>query len=353
MLRDEIQAAPSARITFARFMDVVLTAPDLGYYATSDRRPTRQGDFLTAPELHPFFGRCVGRQLHEVWQRLQRPDLFTVLEYGAGRGTLQATTEAGLRADGSELAGALRWVSVDLPGRSDPVGADPFVGVVLANEYLDALPVHRLQRVGEVIMEHWVTWQDGWFGTRLAPLSDPAVCRPLSDAGLTLAEGQITDISPAWAAFPDDASRDLERGLLLIIDYAHPASELYGPRRMAGSLLTYRGHQVGGDPFRAVGRQDLTAHVDLSAVERAAEAAGLDTLGSTSQAELLVGLGLGDLLNELGSAGGTDPTAYIEARAAVARFLDPRHMGGFRVLGFGRGMDAEPPLRGFSFRLTR
>lgn len=353
MLRDEILAAPSARITFARFMDVVLTAPDLGYYATSDRRPTRQGDFLTAPELHPFFGRCVGRQLEEVWQRLERPDPFTVLEYGPGRGTLQATTEAGLRADGSELAGALRWVSVDLPGRSDPVAADPFVGAVLANEYLDALPVHRLQRVGEVMMEHWVAWQDGWFGTRLAPLSDTAVGRPLSDAGLTLAEGQIADVSAGWASFPHKAARHLERGLVLIIDYGHAASELYGPRRMAGSLLTYRGHQVGGDPFRAIGRQDLTAHVDLSAVARAAEAADLAALGSTSQAEFLVGLGLGDLLSELGSAAGTDPTAYVEARAAVARLLDPRHLGGFRVLGFGRGMDAEPPLRGFSFRLTR
>ncbi|MDQ3492558.1 MAG: SAM-dependent methyltransferase, partial [Chloroflexota bacterium] len=172
-------------------------------------------------------------------------------------------------------------------------------------------------------------------------------------AGVTLAEGQIADVSPAWAAFPGEATQHLKEGLLLVIDYGHAAPELYGPRRLAGSLLTYRGNRVGGDPFRAVGRQDLTAHVDLSAVERGAEAAGLTALGCTTQAEFLVGLGLGDALSELRGAADTDPTAYVEARAAVARFLDPRHLGGFRVLGFGRRLEAQAPLRGFSFRVER
>ncbi len=352
-IRDEIVAAPGCRIPFARFMQAALTAPGLGYYATSDRRPTRDGDFLTAPELHPFFGRCIGRQLDEVWRRLGRPASFTVREYGAGRGTLRATVEDGLRADGSDLGEALRWVAIDLPERSDPIPADPSVGVILANEYLDALPVHRLQRVGGGIVEHCVTWRDGWFAIGPGPLSDARLTDPLTEAGVTLAEGQIADVSQDWAAFAQEAGRHLQRGVMLVIDYGHSAVELYGPRRMAGSLLTYRGHRVGNDPFRAVGRQDLTAHVDFSAVERAALAVGLRTMGSTSQAEFLVGLGLGDLLAELGADASTDLEAYVEARAAVRRFLDPRHLGGFRVLGSARGMDAAPPLRGFSFRLTR
>jgi len=353
LIRDEILAAPGQRITFARFMDLALTAPGLGYYATSDRRPTRQGDFLTAPELHPFFGRCIGRQLDEVWQRLGRPDPFTVREYGTGRGTLRETVAAGLRADGSELADSLDWVALDLPDRSDPVSERPFDGVVLANEYLDALPVHRLQQVGGAIGERWVVWRDSWFAESFADLSSPELLRPLEEAGVTLAEGQIADVSPGWTAFVDEASRHLARGLVLIIDYGHPAGELYGPRRMAGSLLTYRDHRVGGDPLRAVGRQDITAHVDLSAVERAAVAADLEPLWSTSQAEFLVDLGLGEMLRELGEQPRTDPATYVEARAAVLRFLDPRHLGGFRVLGFGRGLDAEPPLRGFATPLLR
>ncbi|MDQ3406855.1 MAG: SAM-dependent methyltransferase [Chloroflexota bacterium] len=353
LIRDEILAAPGERITFARFMDLALTAPGLGYYATSEKRPTREGDFLTAPELHPFFGQCVGRQLDEVWRRLGRPARFTTHEYGAGRGTLRDSVSDGLRADRSALADALDWVALDLPDRSDPVFERPLAGVVLANEYLDALPVHRLQQVGRAIGELYVTWQDGWFAEVFGGLSSPELAGPLTEAGVRLAEGQIADVSPGWSAFVGEASRHLASGLVLIIDYGHSAAELYGPRRMAGSLLTYGGHEVGSDPFRAVGRQDLTAHVDFSAVERAAVAAGLEPLWSTSQAEFLVGLGLGDLLRELGDTPGVDPAAYVEARVAVGRFLDPRHLGGFRVLGFVRGMDAEPPLRGFTFRLTR
>lgn len=334
-------------------MDLALTAPGLGYYATSDRRPTRQGDFLTAPELHPFFGRCIGRQLDEVWQRLGRPDPFTVREYGAGRGTMRGTVAAGLRADRSQLADALAWVSLDLPDRSDQMPDRPFDGVVLANEYLDALPVHRLQQLGDTISERWVTWQDGWFAEVIADLSSPDLLRPLEEAGITLADGQVADVAPGWKSFPAMATQRLARGLVMIIDYGHAAQKLYGRRRMAGSLLTYRRHQAGDDPFRAIGRQDLTAHVDLSTVERAAVAADLEPLGSTSQAEFLVGLGLGAMLRALGEQPRTDPVAYVEARSAVARFLDPRHLGGFRVLGFGRDLDVAPPLRGFSTPLRR
>ncbi|MBA2275240.1 MAG: SAM-dependent methyltransferase [Chloroflexi bacterium] len=347
LIREEILAAPAQRITFARYMDLALTAPELGYYATSDRRPTREGDFLTAPELHPFFGRCIGRQLDEIWRRLGRPDPFTVREYGAGRGTLRETVAAGLRADGSELADSLDWVAIDLPDRSDPAPERPFEGVVLANEYLDALPVHRLQQVGDTIMERWVTWHDGWFAEVVAGPSSPGLARTLAEAGTSLAGGQVADVSPGWESFPAIAARRLARGVVLVIDYGHPAAELYGPRRLAGTLMGYHGHRAVEDPFARVGRMDLTAHVDLNAVERGARAAGLAPLGSTSQAEFLVGLGLGEMLRTLGEQTPADPAAYLEARAAVARFLDPRHLGGFRVLGFGRGMGAEPPLRGF------
>ena len=110
---------PGQRITFARFMERALTEPGLGYYATSDLRPTRDGDFLTAPELHPFFGRCLGRFLAGAWKQAGSPDRYVVREHGAGRGTLRETALAGLEADGSRLAGRLEWQRVDLPGRSD------------------------------------------------------------------------------------------------------------------------------------------------------------------------------------------------------------------------------------------
>ncbi|MBF8289720.1 MAG: hypothetical protein HW391_688 [Chloroflexi bacterium] len=148
------------------------------------------------------------------------------------------------------------------------------------------------------------------------------------------------------------AAAGLGRGLLLLIDYGHPATALYDRRR--GSLLrAYVNHRVHDDPFRNVGRQDLTAHVDLTAVERAAADAGLVHLGTTTQAEFLASLGAGDLLVALQTDGQTDLEAYLEARSALFRMLDPGVTGRFAVLAFGRGLAAEPPLAGLAFRGPR
>jgi SAM-dependent MidA family methyltransferase len=345
VIRDEILAAAGTRITFARFMERVLTEPGIGYYASSGLRPTRGGDFLTAPELHPFFGRCLARFIEAAWRRAGSPSRYLVREYGAGRGTLRESAAAGLSADGSPLAGRVDWQAVDLPSRTAAT-TEP-ADLVLANEYLDALPVHRLRQVGG-LREAWVGWHGGWFTEILAELSDSALEAYLVAAGIELREGQRAEIclaAPRWVT--EVAGTLREGGLLLVIDYGHEAAELYGPRRMAGSLLTYREHAVADDPFLAVGRSDITAHVDVSALRRAADDAGLAHLGQTTQAHFLVGLGLGELLAALGREPATGPSEYVDARSAVARFLDPRHLGAFAVLAWGRDVPPGPPLPGF------
>jgi SAM-dependent MidA family methyltransferase len=347
LIRDEIAAAPGQRITFARFMERALTEPGLGYYATSDLRPTRAGDFLTAPELHPFFGRCIGRLLTDVWQRLGAPEHFVAREWGAGRGTLAQTVVDGLVTDSSSLAVAIDWQPLDVPGRHPAGDEGPVTGAVIANEYLDALPVHRLVRRGERVLERYVTWADGRFADVEGELSDASLTAPLEAAGVTLADGQLAEVRPAAVAWLSQVAAGLQRGIVLVIDYGHDAAELYGPRRMAGSLVTYRDHVAGDDPLVAVGRQDITAHVDLSALDRMAAQCSLDRLGSTTQARLLAGLGLGDLLSQLGRDPATRMPDYLEARAAVARLLDPRHLGAFRAVAYGRGVSGDPPLPGF------
>lgn len=351
LIRAEIEG--HGRLTFARFMERALTEPGLGYYATSGTRPTLEGDFVTAPELHPFFGRCVARQLNEVWVRLGEPAIFTVREYGAGRGTLAAAVSSGLEADQSGLLDALDWRGLDLDGRKDRLSERSFTGAVVANEFLDALPFHRvIQRSGK-LLERYVTWRDGWFAEEERTPSTPELAAHLAADGVTLAEGQVAEIclaAPRWVA---EAAADLERGLVLVIDYGHPAAELYGSRRMAGSLLTYRAQSVGDDPFSAVGGQDITAHVDITAIDRAASGAGLQHPGTTTQAEFLAGLGLGQLLADLGSDPGTDPQAYVAARTAVARLLDPRHLGAFGVLMYARDLPSGQPLAGLAYRLRR
>lgn len=335
-IRDEIEASPERRITFARFMERALTEPDLGYYATSVLRPTRAGDFLTAPELHPFFGRCIGRALTARWVDLGAPASFGVREYGAGRGTLGDTVRAGLVADGSPLAAAIDWQPVDVPGRHPVPVPHTGAGAVVANEYLDALPVHRLVMRADQLRETWVTWRDGGFGWVEGELSSPSLGVPVEAAGVDLREGQVLEVRPAVASWIAEVARTLERGVVLVVDYGHGAHELYGPRRMAGTLLTYRDHAVGDDPFRAVGRQDITAHVDLDDLRRVASAEGLALRIDTTLGRFLAELGLGELLSELGRDPSTAPQAYADARAAVVRMLDPRHLGGHRVLLFER-----------------
>ena len=344
-IRDEILASPDRRITFARYMERVLTEPGLGYYSTSQLRPTRDGDFLSAPELHPFFGRCIGRFIASAREHAGSPDIFRVVEYGGGRGTLRDTASANLPA-------TIEWRRVDVPDRTDAPGQDR-ADIVLANEYLDALPVHRLVQ-DDGLQEAFVGWAEGWFVEVLAEPSTPELAAYLEADGVELRDGQRAEVcllAPRWLR--EVAAGLADGGVLLVIDYGHDATELYSSRRMAGSLLTYRGHEVSDDPLAAVGYTDITAHVDISALERAARDAGLGLIGSTSQGPFLADLGLGELLAELGRLPDTEPGAYLEARGAVGRLLDPRHLGGFRVLAWARphadgslpglpGFDASP-----------
>lgn len=347
-IRDEIAAAAGQRITFARFMERALTEPGLGYYATSERRPTREGDFLSAPELHPLFGRCIGRFVEAAWRGAGSPASFVVREWGAGRGRLRETALDGLATAASPLLAALRWERLDLPQRTE-VGTGS-ADLVLANELFDALPVHRLvQREGR-LCEAWVTWREGWFAEVLDEPSSAQLAAHLAAEAVALHEGQRAEVCLAAPLVLAAMAADLAPGgVVLVMDYGHDAAELYGPRRMAGSLLTYRAHDVDDDPFAAVGRTDLTAHVDLTALDRAAAGAGLLPAGRAALARFLADLGLGELLSDLGRRPDADPTAYLEARAAVARLLDPRHLGAFVATAWRRPRadGTVVPLRGF------
>ena len=173
-----------------------------------------------------------------------------------------------------------------------------------------------------------------------------------SSEGIELVDGQTAEICLAIDRWVADAAAGLGRGLLLLIDYGHAATDLYDPvRRRDGTLRAYVRHRVHDDPYRHVGRQDLTAHVDVTAVERAAAAAGLAHLATTTQAEFLVGAGTDELLRAIQADPATSLEAYLEVRSALMRLLDPAAMGRFRVMAFGRDWPAGPPLAALDFRL--
>ena len=366
-IRAEITS--SGPITFARFMELALYHPALGYYATGRRGPGRSADFLTAPESHPIFGWSIAAQVDEAWNRLGRPARFTVRELGAGTGALAAGILDGLARSGSPLRQSIRYRVAErsadrgrqvrerlaMVGAGDvlePDPGEPITGVVVANEVLDALPVHRvIGGEGGRLLESLVGLDSvGALAAVTGPPSTPALEARLASEGITLAPDQAAEVCLEIDPWIRHAAAGLERGLLLLIDYGHPAAALYDFGR--GSLLrAYVGQRVHDDPFRNVGHQDLTAHVDLSAVERAAQEAGLQHLGTTTQAEFLAGLGAAELLVALQTDGRADLGAYLEARSALVRLLDPTATGRFAVLVFGRGVDPAPPLRGLSFRM--
>jgi SAM-dependent MidA family methyltransferase len=367
------EIARTGPITFARFMELALYDPAGGYYRSETARPGREGDFLTAPETHPIFGDAMARGIEEVWDRLGRPDPFVLREYGAGTGTLALSILERLALDGSELSAILRYDPIEIePRRLEFIAARllgagrdgalvapgdrgrPAVGVVLANEVLDALPTHRVVVRDGWLREILVGSDDGRFMDVESDPTTPDLAARLSAEGIALVEGQLAEVCVALDPWVAEAAAGLDRGLLLLIDYGHTASELYDPRRRKnGTLLAYLRQRAHDDPYRHVGRQDLTAHVDVTAVERAAAGAGLAHLGTTTQAEFLVGLGIEDLLRAIQADPATTLEAYVAVRSGLMRLLDPAATGRFRVMGFGRDWPEGPPLSGFAYWLDR
>ena len=368
-IHDEI--ARAGPITFARFMDLALYDPEGGYYRAGSARPGRDGDFLTAPEAHPIFGAALARAVADAWDRLGKPEQFVLREYGAGTGTLALAILEGLAREHPDLSARIRYDPIEVePRRLEAVasrleaaghrgrlvapGASGAraVGFVLANEVLDALPVHRVVVRDRALREVLVGSRDGAFVDVEAEPTTPDLAARLADESVQLAEGQRAEICLEIGPWLTEAAAGLERGVLLLIDYGYPAAELYDPvRRRDGTLRAYLRHRVHDDPYIHVGRQDLTSHVDVSAVERAATAAGLDHLGTTTQAEFLVGLGTEDLLRAIQADPATTLEAYLAVRSALMRLLDPGAMGRFRVMAFARDWPAGPLLAGLGFRL--
>ncbi|HYL40229.1 MAG TPA: SAM-dependent methyltransferase, partial [Candidatus Binatus sp.] len=365
-IRDEIGAR--GPMTFARFMELALYDPDAGYYATGAGGPGRAGDFLTAPEAHPIFGWAIARRLEQAWDQLSRPDPFVVREHGSGAGGLAVGILGGLRRAGSPLLDAIRYQPIDISAAAraafsaavEAAGVAAHVvppddrlgpGAVIANELLDALPVHLVEGgpSGNLLERFVGIGPAGGLAAIAAPPSTPALAARLAAEGIALQPGQRAEVCLEIDTWLAAAVAPLERGLVIVVDYGQPADQLYAPGR-GSTLRAYHRHRVHDDPLVAIGRQDLTAHVDLTALERAGAAAGLAVLRRTTQAEYLADLGLGELLVGLQSGPDASFEAYLAARSAVVRLLDPRATGRFAVIELGRGL---PPLAGGAARTGR
>ena len=332
-------------ISFARYMQLVLHEPGLGYYAAGARKLGAGGDFVTAPELSPLFGRTLARQIKQL---LQPGD--AILEFGAGSGALAASVLNEISVPYLVLE-----TSSDLRQRQQPLLGDSvqwldrlpegFRGVMLANEVVDAMPVHALAWTREGVLERGVCANEGQL-TWCDRAADGLVLSESEKIKLELPpsgryESELALVARAWM---DSLGRVLERGALLVIDYGFPAREYFHPQRSMGTLACHYRHRVHHDPFYLPGLQDITAHVDFSALAGAAAGAGLELLGYANQAQFLVNCGITDLLAAENPA---DARRYLPAVAAAQKLLSPAEMGElFKVLAVGKGV--KNSLLGFS-----
>lgn len=351
LIRSEI-AAHDGWLPFSRFMELALYAPGLGYYSAGAAKFGAAGDFVTAPEISALFGRTVARQAAQILEA-SGGDL---LELGAGSGKLAFDILSELQRLGqlphryyilevsADLRERQRQRLAPFAGRVEWLEALPesFSGLILGNEVLDALPVHVVEWRGQGLAERGVTWCDDRFAWSDRPLADG----PLHEAAarLKLAPGYRSEIGLAAQGLIASLAECLERGTLLFIDYGFGASEFYHPQRREGTLMCHFRHRSHDDPLSHPGLQDLTAHVDFSAIAEAGMAHGLALAGYTSQAHFLINCGLTDLLAE------TSPeqaSAYLPLAAQAQKLVSPAEMGElFKVIAFTKGEAI--PLRGFA-----
>ena len=352
-IRGEI-AASGGWISFARYMELALYAPGLGYYGAGARKLGKAGDFVTAPEISPLYGQTLARQVKQVLEA----GFDEVLEVGAGSGALAATLLEELERSGKaprdylilELSADLRERSRDtlaarVPhllervawlNRLPPV----FSGVVLGNEVLDAMPAHVVRvQSGKV--------EEGGVGVRNDRLNWSwrlASGGPLDAArALKLPEGFRTEIQLAAQGFVRSLSGVLEKGVAFFVDYGFPQNEYYHPQRKDGTLMCHYRHYAHADPFFLPGLQDITSHVDFSAMAEAAREGGLEVAGYTSQAQFLVNCGITEVMSRTPAE---DVAKFLPLANQANRLMSPAEMGElFKVIALARGFSR--PLLGF------
>lgn len=380
-IADEIRA--SGPITFARFMELALYHPAFGYYTRiTDANGTEQtagvsdaehligwsGDYCTTPDVHPIFSQALARQANQIDTALSQPASFTIVEMGPGKGLLARDLLTACERQFPDLFARLRYLLIERSPamrRSQRRHLTPWIasgrvswqddlrtlpagsvtGIFLSNELVDAFPVHRIKIADGAPKELHVAFQDDRFVEQAGELSMNALAdyvQRLAALDITLPDGYVTEINLHALAWMRDVARALDRGVALTIDYGHTAQDLYGPDRKRGTLLCYTKHRASDNPYVRVGQQDITAHVDFTALAAIGEEAGLHTTGFTNQMSFLMGLGAEELFAPL------EPDSP-ELHGAI-RLLRPDGMGRtFKILIQHKGI-APPALDGLKFK---
>lgn len=365
-LLEQIDAA-GGWLSFERFMDLALYAPLVGYYSGGAQKFGTGGDFTTAPEISSLFGACVAVQCEEILGRL---NAASILEIGAGSGRLAADILA--RLETLNKLPQRYWIleiSPELRDRQrqhlkrhqprllervqwlDRPPDEPFDGVILANEVLDALPVARFRWHADGIEELGVVQNDGRFAWAGRPAGERLAedCRSLSRAGGDWDDGYVSEYCPRLIAWTRTVTRSLRHGAALWFDYGLPRAQYYMPERRDGTLLCHFRHRAHGDPLIWAGLQDITAWVDFTHLAEASRDGGFQLAGFTTQAHFLAATGID---REMQLIAANDAHQFARLANQARRLLLPGEMGErFKAMAWLRGLDE--PLRGFGLHDMR
>ncbi len=362
---DRIKSSPQQQITFAEYMEVLLYHPDHGYYASNAGRISESGDFLTSPHLADDFGEMIAIQLYQMWQILGSPQVFSIVEMGAGQGLLAAqildyssrldpkffrsidyliieVAPAMMIAQQVRLTGfPVRWCEwTEIADRS-------IVGCFLSNELIDALPVHQVTVADQKILEVYVAIGDEphLFVETIGELSTDKLTKYWQLNQINLLADRYpdeyrTEVNLAALIWLEQVSKKLQRGYVLSIDYGYTADRYYNPIRSQGTLQCYYQHAYHNDPYINIGNQDLTAHVDFTAVQNQGELLGLQTVGFVQQGMFLMALGLAERIAAISNSGG-DIQSLLRRRQNLHQLIDPMALGKFGVLIQSQGLTSE------------
>jgi SAM-dependent MidA family methyltransferase len=386
LIIDTIANAPHKRITFAEYMDLVLYHPEQGYYATGAVNIGSEGDFFTSPHLASDFGELLAEQFAQIWEILGQPTPFTLVEMGAGQGLLAGDVlrylyrqhpdcfesleyiiiekASGLIAQQEQLLKNLNLPNTQLPIRwcsLEQIPEESITGCFFSNELVDALPVHQVVIEEGKLQEIYVTISHTSdniinFVEVIDTLSTSQLSEYFEFIGIDFISsgaypnGYRTEVNLAALDWLKRVANRLRRGFLLTIDYGYPAARYYQPTRHQGTLQCYWHHQHHDNPYIYVGHQDITAHVDFTALERQGELCGLQRVGFTQQGLFLMALGLGDRITALSSYNSTrgqakanaqDVMKIMQRREVLHQLINPMGLGGFGVLIQSQGLTVE------------
>ncbi len=373
LLIQRIQSHPDQRIPFTDYMEQVLYHPNYGYYSQHTISP--QGDFLTSAHVSPDFAELIGEQVVEMWHRLQQPDPFTLVEMGGGSGLFARDCLRYLMKDYPDLFQGLQYIIVEKSPalrrqqqsrlaefttvawiQLDEINLNSIVGCFFSNELVDAFPVHRVAVQEGRLQEIYVRVDpSGQFGDEVGELSTPSLLDYFKFVDVVLPsaaylDGYQTEVNLAALDWIKAVAQRLQQGYVLTIDYGYPAQRYYHPARSQGTLMGYRQHTSRPDPYQGLGQQDLTAHVDFTALQKQGSLHNLTTLGLISQESFLVNLGLVDRLTQLSELEATQSVHWIlQRRQALHTLMDPLGLGQFQVLVQAKGLPLKAeqnPLQG-------